>query len=316
MAEPGRRVERGQPPRQRRRLGSGDTAAIAGDGDVRQARLPPRVERRPPAQLALVPFVPQLQGEADLHVRDHALVQKQMIGGELAAVPGDALEAALPDRAQPAHPAPDRDAGAPQPRKSDPIPWPASDGPARPRRAAAPRRGNSPAASSRAARSAARRRGRAAPREIEKRSLSGQHGAAFRDEVGGLQQDLRRAGGHDPGQGPSRDRDRPLDGAGREQDAARRQHLAAAVALEVESAVGIDMPERRSRPVLDAAGAERRGQIAAGEVIGAERRVWPRAARCRDRSGRPARLARRSARSRARARRRAPPPPCRPDRRR
>jgi hypothetical protein len=34
-----------------------------------------------------------------LNVRDHAFVQKQMIGSEFAAVPRDTLEAALPDRA-------------------------------------------------------------------------------------------------------------------------------------------------------------------------------------------------------------------------
>jgi hypothetical protein len=78
--------------------------------------------------------------------------------------------------------------------------------------------------------------------EVEERSLSRQHGAAFRDEVGRFHQDLRRAGPHDAGERPPRDRDRPLEGAGGEQDSVCRQHLAAAVAFEVERAVGIDMP--------------------------------------------------------------------------
>src|SRR3984893_4762182 len=50
MTEPGRCVERCQAPRQRRRLASGDAATITGNDDVWQARLPPRVERRTPAQ--------------------------------------------------------------------------------------------------------------------------------------------------------------------------------------------------------------------------------------------------------------------------
>jgi hypothetical protein len=44
-------------------------------------------------------LVVQLQREAHLHIRDHALMHKQMVGGELAAFPCDALEAALSDRA-------------------------------------------------------------------------------------------------------------------------------------------------------------------------------------------------------------------------
>jgi len=36
--------------------------------------------------------VAQLQGEAHLHVRDHAFVQEKMIGGELAAFPGNSLD--------------------------------------------------------------------------------------------------------------------------------------------------------------------------------------------------------------------------------
>ena len=184
MTEPGRCVERGQASRQCRRLGPGDAAAITGDGDVRQARLPPPVERRPPAQLALVPVVPQLQGEAHLDVRDDAFVQKQMIGSELAAVPGDALEAALPDRAQPAHPAPDRDAGAS--RREDQTQSFRQHPTARPDAVELPRRGEVILQGRRLEQRNRRRAGARELRrdEVEKRSLSRQHGAAFRDEIG------------------------------------------------------------------------------------------------------------------------------------
>ena len=63
--------------------------------------------------------------------------------------------------------------------------------------------------------------------EVKQRPLAGEHRPALRHQIGGLQQDLRRARGHHPGQGPARDRDRPLDRAGRQQDAARRHRVAA-----------------------------------------------------------------------------------------
>jgi len=68
-----------------------------------------------------VPLVPQLQGEADLDVRDHPFVQKEVIGGELAALPDDTVDPPLPDRPDPAHAAPDRHAGALD-RRDDPSP--------------------------------------------------------------------------------------------------------------------------------------------------------------------------------------------------
>ena len=112
---------------------------------------------------------------------------------------------------------------------------------------------------------------------VEERALSGENGAALRDKVGRLEKDLRRAGPHDAGKRPSRDRHRPLEGTGRKQDPLRHQCLGAAVAFEVERAVGIDMPQRRVRAVFGTAAAQRRGQIAAGDVIGPERRVRRRA---------------------------------------
>jgi hypothetical protein len=186
--------------------------------------------------------MPQLQGEAHLNVRDDAFVQKQMIGSELAAVPRDALEAALPDRTQPAHPAPDRNAGASD--REDQTQSFRQDPAARPDLVELPRRREMILPWRRLEQRNRRRAGACELRgdEVEKRSLASQHGAAFRDEVGRFQQDLRRAGRHDAGERPSRDRDRPLESAGGEQDSVGRQHLAAAVALEIESAVGIDVP--------------------------------------------------------------------------
>ena len=44
MAEPQRRIERGQPARQHRCLNTGDAPAITGDGYVRETCLPPDIE--------------------------------------------------------------------------------------------------------------------------------------------------------------------------------------------------------------------------------------------------------------------------------
>jgi hypothetical protein len=169
-------------------------------------------------------------------------MQKQMIGGELAAVPRNTFEAALPDRAQPEDPAPDRNAGAShrenqtQSFREHPA--------ARPNLVELSRRREVILQGRRFEQRYRRCAGARELRgdEVEERSLSGQHGAAFRDEVGRFQQDLRCARPHDAGERPSRDRDRPLKGAGGEQDSVRRQHLAAAVVFEVERAVGVDMP--------------------------------------------------------------------------
>ena len=112
MAELRRRIERGELTPSNAAASAPAMPPISCDGDIREARLPPEVERGPPADLVFVPFVTQLQGEAHLHIRDHALVQEEMISGELAAFPGDPLDASQPDSPQPAHAASDRNASA------------------------------------------------------------------------------------------------------------------------------------------------------------------------------------------------------------
>ena len=58
MTEPQCGVECREPSCQHRSLGARDPAAVAGDGDIREARLAPRIECGPPAELGLVPFMP------------------------------------------------------------------------------------------------------------------------------------------------------------------------------------------------------------------------------------------------------------------
>ena len=112
MAEPQCGIEGGQPSRQCRGLGAGDPSAVTGDGEIGQARLSPRIECRSPAQLALVPFVAQLQRQTDLNIRDHPLMQQKVIGGDFAPLPNDPIDLAPPNRADPPDAAPDRHAGA------------------------------------------------------------------------------------------------------------------------------------------------------------------------------------------------------------
>ena len=61
MAEPQRRIERGQPARQHRCLNTGE-------GYVRETCLPPDVERGPPTEVHLVPLVLEMQSETDLDI--------------------------------------------------------------------------------------------------------------------------------------------------------------------------------------------------------------------------------------------------------
>ena len=104
-------------------------------------------------------------------------------------------------------------------------------------------------------------------REIKKRSLAGQHGAPVGHQIGRLEQDLRRPNRHDARQGPARDRHRPLDRSGRKQDPPRRDGVAHPVGRERERAVGVNVPHRRRRAVLGAAGAQRGRERLTHQII-------------------------------------------------
>ena len=54
----------------------------------------------------------QLQCQGDLRIRDHPLMQEQVLDGDIATVPDDAFQTRPPDGAQTPYPAPYRNAGA------------------------------------------------------------------------------------------------------------------------------------------------------------------------------------------------------------
>ncbi len=219
----------------------------------------------------------QLQAKADLRVGDHPFVQKQMVGGDLAAVPGDRLQPASAERAQPAHRAPDRDAGMPDTNdRRQPL---GQQMPAGPGRADPP--GGGVVIGVRRGFEHCRRR-RAGARElkrdqIEEWPLPGQHRPPFGHEVGGLEENLRGADRHHSRQGPTRDRHRALDRAGRQQDFPGGDGLAGSRGGQRQRAAegtgGIDVPYRRPRPIVRLARTQRRHERPPGQIIGAERRA-------------------------------------------
>ena len=87
MSEQHRGIERCKLSRQARRFRTADPACIPGDRNRRQAALTPRIENGLPAELIVVPFVLQLQREADLDIRDDAFMDQKMIGAKFAAAP-------------------------------------------------------------------------------------------------------------------------------------------------------------------------------------------------------------------------------------
>ena len=202
----------------------------------------------------------ELQREANLRVRDHAFVQKQVVGGDLAAVPDDPLDLFSADGAQTANTAPHRNA-CPAQRKQPAQPFRKGMA-ARPDAAEVAERGMVVFVRCRLEERRRRRAGACQLQrsEIKEGALAREHDAPVRHEVGSLQQDLRRAHRHDAGQYPARDRHRPLDRAGREQDAPGIDRVACAIACQGQHAVRVDMPDRRRRAVAGAARPQRRDE--------------------------------------------------------
>ncbi len=107
----------------------------------------------------------------------------------------------------------------------------------------------------------------------EQRSRAGQHDLALGRQARGLQQDLRRAAGHDAGQGPARDREGTLQRAGGEDDVARLDQARGARHGDPDLALPREAPDRGARHVLRAALPERLDELGAVPVVLAENRA-------------------------------------------
>jgi len=143
--------------------------------------------------------MPQLQGEADLDVWDHPFMQQQVVSGQLAALPNDAIDPPPPDALIPRTP---RRIGTPARLIAATNPNPLSSNRRPGHRLRRVARSVQIVIERCGLQDRARRRSGAHELrcdEVEKWSLPRQDDAAFRDEIGRLQQRLRRPRRHDAG---------------------------------------------------------------------------------------------------------------------
>ena len=109
--------------------------------------------------------------------------------------------------------------------------------------------------------------------EPEQRPATRENDTSLRDEAGGFKQDLRGAGRHHAGQGPTRDRKRPLERACGENDPFRAYKTRRAADRNAQFALTRQTPHHRPRDIGRAACLEFVDERGAAPIIVAENRV-------------------------------------------
>ena len=139
----------------------------------------------------------------------------------------------------------------------------------------------------------------------QQRAAAREHGAALRRRARRFEQDLRGAGRHHARQGPARNRERPLQRAGREMTWRAWSSRARRSRGDADLQLGRDVPDAGAGRVLARRwrGTHRRASRRASSRRRGLPRPRRRLSRCRDRSARRARAARRGGRYRCRLRR-------------
>ncbi len=107
----------------------------------------------------------------------------------------------------------------------------------------------------------------------EERAGPGKHDRALGDEARGFEQDLRGPRRHHAGQRPAGNGKGPLESARRQDHPPGADQPRRTGDRDADLALTRDAPHRGSRDVVGTAGAERRHEIGAVPVIGAEHRA-------------------------------------------
>ncbi|KAG1206464.1 hypothetical protein G6F35_011213 [Rhizopus arrhizus] len=218
-----RRLQRGQTPAVLGRQCACDAGAIARHADAVDRSQPPFVDLRLPTVQRVVPAVFHAHRARQVHVRDHALVQHQLIGRQrlrdAAGGVAHAMQLVFAQRFQRRHALDDGHGGLDGAQQLQPFtqigrPQETPD-PGQCLAHASGRRGFQQRVDLHAG-------VQVLPgHQIQQRAAAGQHSAVGRHHARGFQQDLRRARRNDAGHRPARDGEGTLLGARGQQQPAR-----------------------------------------------------------------------------------------------